>query len=573
MDKKILFGIVFLLIFLGMAAQMDPGSARAGSAAQAETGNNILQDLDFWMDQDERVHVRLQGQAGLNYITTGKDSQRMQVVLPGASAPEHMVRLYRLDEFEAPLKSLLVQNTDQGAKLTWLWEHELGFEVHNPEEAITFRFSPEEAPSDDLDAPGTDPDQMTPLTAEQDPLDQRSLFPGMQEEYTGEPISIDLQNAEVEHVLRLILAVTDYNLILDEDVEGRLSLDLEQVPWDQALDMVVAQKDLGMVREHNIIRITTAEKLERERERARRAREAELEERRSRQELEPLHQEFIQVNYAKAGELQPRIQEFLSDRGRVDHDQRTNTLIIRDVPAQLQEIRELVDNLDRPERQVLIEARVVYATESFRRELGVDWQFAYESPGMDTDIIQPDTFNFPGDMADQQLGVGILGSEGRSFSVLETELRLGEAQGKSNTISSPQIMTLNNQQAEIEQGTRIRRQVEDERGTRTEYDDATLQLVVEPQITPDDNLILYLEVQDDSPAEAGIDTKTARTTLFVEDGETAVIGGIKQMQEQERRDQVPGFSSIPVLGWLFKQEMVEESMDELLIFIRPKIQQ
>ncbi|RQD75694.1 secretin N-terminal domain-containing protein, partial [Desulfonatronospira sp. MSAO_Bac3] len=261
------------------------------------------------------------------------------------------------------------------------------------------------------------------------------------------------------------------------------------------------------------------------------------------------------------------------ERGRVTQDARTNTLIVRDTPSQLEEITQLIDNLDRPERQVLIEARVVYATESFRRELGVDWGFAYQSPGLDSNIISPDTFNFPSDL-EGLLGVGYMGHEGQSFSVLEARLRLGESQGKSNTISAPQIMTLNNQEAKIEQGTDVAVDVIDaDLRTRREYVPATLELIVTPQITPDNNLILNLEVSDNAPGEGGnIEVKKAETTLFAEDGETIVIGGIKKLSESQRETGIPPLSRLPILGWLFKHELVEENMDELLIFIRPKIQ-
>jgi len=223
---------------------------------------------------------------------------------------------------------------------------------------------------------------------------------------------------------------------------------------------------------------------------------------------------------------------------------------------------------------VLIEARVVYATESFRRELGIDWHFDYAAPisGALEGTVEMQSMNLPGQLDNlMALGGGLERFAGSMFK-LDAQLRLGEVENKSSTISAPQVMTLNNQEAEIEQGTRVRRQVVDERGTRTEYEDAVLRLVVQPQITPENNLILNLEVRDDSPAEDGIDTKLTRTTLLVDDGETIVIGGIKKLLESERSHRVPGLSNIPILGRLFSSEFVEEGKDELLIFIRPKIQ-
>jgi len=533
------------------------------------TGNRLVQEPDIQLDQENILHVHFQGREPLSHIISQQDQTRMQVILPEVSVPAGLVGMYRLDDYHTRLKSLLVQDTARGAELTWLWSGKQEFEILDLKDSAVFRFYPGGADGSGSTNP-SGPTELLSRDQNMHRLEQDFIIPGMQEHFTGEPVSIDLQNAEVEHVLRLILSITDYNLILDEQVRGRISLRMKNVPWDQALDQILAQKDLAMVRRDNIIRVTTAEKMESLRERLRQAREARVMEHESLMKLEPLQQEFIPIKYARASELEPRIQDFLSQRGRIIHDERTNTLIIQDTSSRLAEIRALISNLDRPESQVLIEARVVYATEEFRRELGIDWHFAYQSPGLSQEIIRPETFNFPGDMGNL-LGVGYLGRESRSFSVLEARLRLGEAQGKSSIISAPRIMTLNNQRAEIEQGTRIAREVPDERGTRTEYLDAVLKLVVQPQITPDNNLILNLEVRDDTPDGDDISTKLARTTLLVEDGETAIIGGIKQLAEGRGQTRIPGLHRIPVLGWFFKHEFVDERMDELLIFIRPQI--
>jgi len=570
MLKKNLMLLSALLMLTAGFALLISQSALAETPPEDLNAQNTIQEIDFWVDQDKTLHVQLLGQGPFSHTVTDREQDRMHILLPESRAAEKLVRLYRLNEMDTSLKSLLLRNTDEGALLTWVWSSEPDFSVQEAKDELLFKLSP------GSDAPGTAPAGAGLATLEQEAgeLMQDSLFPGMREEYTGEPVSIDLQNAEVEHVLRLITHHTEYNLILDEEVQGKISLRLREVPWDQALDLVLAQKDLGMVRKGNIIRVTTADRLEAEEERRRRSRQAELEDQESLRKLEPLQQRFIQINYARAEELQPRIEDFLSERGRVTQDARTNTLIVLDTPAQLEEITELIQNLDRPERQVLIEARVVYATESFRRELGIDWHFDYAAPisGALEGTVEMQSMNLPGQLDNlMALGGGLERFAGSMFQ-LDAQLRLGEVENKSSTISAPQVMTLNNQEAEIEQGTRIRRQVEDERGTRTEYEDAVLRLVVQPQITPENNLILNLEVRDDTPAEDGIDTKLTRTTLLVDDGETIVIGGIKKLLESERFHRVPGLSNIPILGRLFSSEFVEEGKDELLIFIRPKIQ-
>ncbi len=570
MFKKHLILITALLMLTAGSVLLICKSALAETSPRDLDAQSKVQEIDLWVDQDNTLHVQLMGHGPFNHAITGKEQGRMHSLLPETAAAESLVRLYRLDELDTPLKSLLVRNTDDGTLLTWVWNREPEFQVRKSQDQVLFQF----ARADTSTQAAAPQSGLSTLDQEKGHLQQDSLFPGMREEYTGEPVSIDLQNAEVEHVLRLITHHTEYNLILDEEVQGKISLRLKEVPWDLALDLALDQKDLGMVRKGNIIRVTTADRLEAEKERRRRSREAELEEQQNLRKLEPLQQRFIQINYARADELQPGIENFLSERGRVTQDERTNTLIIRDTPTNLEEIVELIQNLDRPEPQVLIEARVVYATESFRRELGIDWHFDYAAPisGALEGTVNMDSMNLPGQLDNlMALGGGLERFAGSMFS-LDAQLRLGEVENQSSTISAPQVMTLNNQEAEIEQGTRIRRQVEDERGTRTEYEDAVLRLVVQPQITPENNLILNLEVRDDTPAEDGIDTKLTRTTLLVDDGETIVIGGIKKLLESERLHRVPGLSNIPLLGRLFSSEFVKEGKDELLIFIRPKIQ-
>ena len=570
LHPKAFFLFSAIMLYLPVLVLLLPLCSASASSIKPAEEQSVLQEIDIWIDQHNQLFVKFKGEGPFQHQISAIDSNRKHSLLPGTLVSADLVRLYRLDEFDHGLQSLLVRNSEQGAKITWVWLDEPGFTVQKTPESITFRLGPDQGHAR---ASQTNPSRNF-ISDREVGLEQNLLFPGMQREYSGEPVFIDLQNAEVEHVLRLITSITDYNLIMDEGVRGKISLRLQNVPWDQALDLVLRQKDLDKVRKGNIIRVTTADRLEDERKRAHRAREDELRERVSLRDLEPLQQELFRIKYANAHDLKPSVEEFLTEnRGRVIQDERTNTLIIRDTPSQLQEIRELIRNLDRPERQVLIEARVVHATESFRRELGIDWQFAYKAPGLkDRDFIVPETFNFPTDL-EGRLGVGFFGREGKSFAILEARLRLGESEGKSRTISAPQIMTLNNQRARIEQGTNIAVTVVDaDLRSRIEYVPAILELIVIPQITPDNNLILNVQVKDDAPGEGGnIDTKRAETTLFVEDGETIVIGGIKQLAEMDTQSGIPGVSRIPVLGWLFKHEIIEESMDELLIFIRPQI--
>lgn len=570
-----LFAIFLLLIFIPVQAGAQSVSAQ-GAAEHEITG------LDFWADEQGYLYVDLKGRDIPVPSVRLKNDSRMEALIPSFKTDLSLTPLYRLDEFKAGIKSLFLQNTSSGTRLIWNWNQEIPFKVSTDQDSLTYQFAPADTSAQtDTEQGGSTETDFTDLSRElpgaPGETGSGTLFPGMKKDYTGDLISIDLQDAEVEHVIRLITSITDYNLVLDEDLSGRISLRLVNIPWDQALDLVLIQKNLGMVHRGNIIRITTAQKLEAEQAQARRAREAEAEARKSLKDLEPLEREFIQINYSTANEMLPQIRDFLSERGKVSHDPRTNTLIVQDTGSHLDDVKALIENLDRPEKQVYIEARVVYASEEFARGLGIGWNFLYPeqnafSPsGNVVGGVQYSSMNFPA-MPDYSAALsGSLDKLTGNMFALDAELRLGESQNQSRTISAPKIITLNNVRAEIEQGVRIRRQVVDERGTRTEYEDAVLRLAVQPQITADNRLILDLELSDDSPAEDGINTRLTRTKFLIENGETIVIGGIMKTIEEQNEGRIPGLGTVPVLGWLFKNQHISDSKNELLIFIRPEI--
>lgn len=409
-------------------------------------------------------------------------------------------------------------------------------------------------------------------------MELNTLFPGMKDKYTGEKISIDLQNAEVELVLRLISEISGYNLVIDEAVTGRISLKLIDIPWDQALDMILAQKNLGMVLQGNLMRITTTQKLAEEQTVLQRAREAAEQALESMRKLAPLRTEYIQVNYSTAAEFEGRAKAMLSVRGAVSSDPRTNILIVTDTEESLSRIVSYVKKLDRAERQVMIEARIVYATDEFQRTLGVQWSTNYtgtgNSDGWFADNISTTGMNFINTANTISLSGTIGKFLGSDLFSLDAQLRLGESKNLVKTISAPRILTLNNNRAEIQQGTKLATATESQSGgTTTEYEEAVLKISVLPQITPDDKLILDLEISDDSPKSDGrdIDTKQTKTKMMVGDRETIVIGGVQKTTETSGVNQVPGLGDVPGLGWLFKNKYNTTNKAELLIFIQPRI--
>lgn len=403
----------------------------------------------------------------------------------------------------------------------------------------------------------------------------------MKERYTGEKISIDLQNAEVEHVLRLISEISGYNLILDDAVTGRISLKLVDIPWDQALDLVLIQRNLGMVLKGNIMRIASTIKLEEERAQLQKAREAAIQAQESMQNLAPLHTEYLQINYSTAAEFEGKVKTMISPRGSVSSDPRTNILIVTDTEESLRRVNSYIKKLDRAERQVMIEARIVYATDEFQRTLGVQWSSTY-SPETASNIqseqwrgdFKTTGMNFINTANTIALGGSIGKYLGKDLFSLDAQLRLGESNNLVKTVSAPRILTLNNNRAEIQQGTKLATATESQSGgTTTEYEEAVLKISVLPQITPDDKLILDLEISDDTPKSDGrdIDTKQTKTKMMVGDRETIVIGGVLKSTETSGVNQIPGLGDVPGLGWLFKNKYDTKNKAELLIFIQPRI--
>ncbi len=559
----------------------------AKDSFSAQKTPSKISGIDFFVDEQGFIHIQVAGQGGLDFEPVKSPEDRIVLAFKNAKASSSVTKLYRLHKFGSKLKSAHVQNKDGSAQIVISVKEKVPMQVATRgDNDLEFVFMSETGSSADSGDKGQ---KMAQNATDQDVAHapegngkqgEEDLFPGMKDEYSGQKISLDLQDADVEHVLRLIASVKDYNLVIDQSVQGAISLRLVEVPWEQALDLVLSQNNLVKIQKGNILRITTAEKREQELAQLRRSREAEMRAKQSMKELEELQTEYIQVNYAKAGDMEPQVQEFLSERGKISNDPRTNMLIVSDVSSNLEKIKSVVNKLDQPERQVLIEARIVYATDEFSRSLGVNWGFLYPdqqyqqgqySKGFEIDT---DGVNTP-----SVGGLDAVGSvakiAGLDLFTLDAELRLGESQGFSRTISSPRVITLNNEQAEITQGTQIATQTESESGgTTTEYVEAVLALRVTPQITPDDKLILELEVSDDSPVGGGsddINTKTASTKLIVDDGETLVLGGVRKLERSDRESKVPGAGDVPILGWLFKNKYKSTTKNELLIFIRPKI--
>jgi type IV pilus assembly protein PilQ len=432
--------------------------------------------------------------------------------------------------------------------------------------------------------------------------------------YRGQRITMDFKDADLTNVFRIIAEVSNLNIITSDEVKGKVSLRLVNVPWDQALDIILRSKSLGAAQEGNVLRIaplSSLRKEEQERFDAQKQIDQSRQEALSRAAEVKASQEAvfdtIPVSYSKASELLGKIKPLASKFGRLDSDDRTNVLIIRDLPQNIAEVKALVATLDTATPQVLIEARIVEVDTSFTRELGVQWGGTFRDAGSTQFGITgaqgstgaaipgeplnpanqkpflpsaPPASNFAVNLP-AAIGTGSGG--GIAFGILRDNLRLDlslsalEASGKGKIISSPKIVTTDNKEATIEQGTQIPYSTVSASGTNTQFVDATLSLKVTPHITPDGRVSMRLEAKNDSQGEVGatgqpaINKKKATTEVLIRDGETTVIGGILQISRSENQAGLPWLSKIPVLGYLFRKDTNQTRNRELLIFITPKI--
>lgn len=402
-----------------------------------------------------------------------------------------------------------------------------------------------------------------------------------QRTFSGDPITLDFQGADLRAVLRTFADISGLNIVIDPSIQGTVDVALRDVPWDQALDIILRANKLGYSVDGTIVRIVPMNVLAQESEDRKKLADANALAGELRIITRPL-------SYAKAGDLVPIItKSSLSPRGDVQIDTRTNTLIIRDLADRLQAASELIMALDRPQPQVEIEARIITLNRNFAKELGLQWGFngrVDPSVGTSTGLAFPNSAVLTGGTggvnpaAPSGLGLA-LGSINGALN-LDVALRALETSGKVRIVSSPRVSTQNNIEAEITQGSQIPVQTVSNNTVTVTFIPAALVLRVTPQITASNTVIMRIVVDKSSPNYSqvtpaqptpSIDKQAASTTVLVPDGDTTVIGGIYNSLESSSEDRTPGLHRIPLLGWLFKNNTGRETQDELLIFITPKI--
>jgi type IV pilus assembly protein PilQ len=423
------------------------------------------------------------------------------------------------------------------------------------------------------------------------PIIKKAFVALPQKVYSGRKLSLDFKDADIKNILRLIAEVSNLNIIVADEVTGKITMRLVDVPWDQALDTILQTKRLDKRQVGNVVRIAPADALRKEDQ-------ARLEEIKSKEKLEPTVSELIPVNYATAKEIMPQVKSILSERGDVKVDDRTNTLIIKDIARSIPPARELVKYLDRKTPLVVIEARIVEANLSFQRELGVQWGMLMGGGkaavgGGTTGSVLGSTVNRVVDLAAtprQGLGgaSGVAGAAGILSAIfsrgtiqeIDVTLSAHENEGNVKIISSPKIATLDNKEATIEQGLRLPvPKIDPQSGQISiDYVEANLKLTVTPHVTNDGQIKMAVRAKKDAPdftrqvsGVPSIDKKEALTEVLVKDSGIMVIAGVYSIEKTDGAEGVPLFSKIPLLGWLFKRENKEDLRRDLLIFISPKL--
>lgn len=550
-------------------AAADTGTTVAGATAAAARGAGAaaggpkarIENIDFRRGEagEGRIIVTLSDPSvGVNL---GKEGEKVVVDFLDTTLPEELNRRLDVLDFATPVKEIDTSPSGKGARMvistsTPNYDH-LAYQSDN---MLTI--------------------ELKPLSVQEQEATKKEKFG-----YTGERLSLNFQNIEIRAVLQLIADFTGLNMVASDTVTGNVTLRLKNVPWDQALDIILKSKGLGMRKDANVIMVAPRQEIA--------AREKlELEANKQVEELAPLQTEFLQVNYAKASDLATLIKadknKLLSSRGNVSIDERTNTLIIQDVSSSLESIRQMIVKLDIPVRQVLIESRIVNVDENFSKDLGVNfsgskdknaWPLSDEPDNTDPSLASDFLVGLPvAAPSVLSLSYGIIGSY-----LLNLELSAALAEGRGEDIANPKVITANQKEATIESGVEIPYLQSTSSGaTSVAFKKAVLALKVTPQITPDQRVLLDLSVNQDSrgtdvPSGIGagtipsINTKNVSTQVLVDNGETVVLGGVYTQTENNAVNRTPFFSDIPYVGFLFKSTSTSKEKSELLIFVTPKI--
>jgi len=574
---------VFVEIVAG-AAPAIVAPARAAATSQTSSANAGLTSVDFRRGEkgEGRIVVALSDAA--TAVDVKEESGKVVARFKNVRAVDSLLRRLDVLDFATPVKFIDVARDGINTVLTVTPVTGADFEQVAYQSGNSF-------------------------TIELQPLSQEKLDEKRRNEplYTGERISLSFQSVDIRSLLQIIADVAGTNMVVSDSVTGELAMRLQNVPWDQALDIILRTKGLGMRQQGNVMLVAPLGELA-----AREKEEAEAE--KSKITLAPLRSEIIQINYAKAADVEALLKSgensILSERGRVTRDERTNNLLVLETREKLAEIRQLIARLDIPVRQVLIESRIVIANDDYSREIGSRFGatavgragnngLISTSGGSDAANVPVNSFlgngrtfpvgvsasptdrfnfNLPASANAGRVAFALLGSD----FLLDLELSALQTEGRGEVVSTPRVITANAKQASIEQGREIPFQQSASSGATTvEFKKAVLSLKVTPQITPDEKVIMDLEVNNDSQGQdvntgnggtaPSIDTRKVNTQVLVDNGQTVVLGGIYDQNRVESVSKVPLLGDIPFIGRAFRFDSTRTAKRELLIFVTPRI--
>ncbi len=564
-------------------------TAASSDRSYAAPGSRSISGVDFRRTRDGggRVVVNLTDPS--TPVDIRQEGGRVVAVFKDTSLPAELMRRLDVMDFATPVTTVDTLRTNLDTRIVISADGKYEQLAYQSDNEFTIEINP---------APET--------------TDAESSLFSSDKEYEGQRLTLNFQDIETRAVLQLLAETSGKNIVVSDTVQGNVTLRLRNVPWDQALDIVMTTKGLDMRQNGNVIMVAPAEEIA--------AREtADLEAQLAISELEPTYSEFLQVNYAKASDLATLItggtgsKTMLSDRGSLGVDERTNTLLVQDTAERLQIVRRMVRTLDVPIKQVLIESRIVVVNDDFSRDLGVRLGITSNNIGprdllvtsgsavgsnnylssileAANDPTGQTTVEFPQQSERFNVNVPIADAAGRfslallkSDVLIDLELSALEAEGRGEIVSTPRVITANQSEATIKQGVEIPFQQSASSGATTiQFKEAVLELVVTPQITPDNNIIMDLRVSKDNVGEIistggfggtvpSIDTRSVETQVLVADGQTVVLGGIYETERRETIKKVPLLGDIPFVGAMFRSKQRLNNKAELLIFVTPRI--
>ena len=585
-----------LLVRVGQSLQPSNAPVAVSSVASKITSTSSVEssitELDFRRGEQGEGTVMITVSDPSATIDLREEAGNIVVEFVGVTLPEALMRRLDVIDFATPVSTIDAISESGNAKISIDAKGDYEYLAYQTDSQFTI--------------------SVKPVAPEDLERKRKEKF-----QFTGEKLSLNFQDIEVRSVLQLIADFTELNLVASDTVAGRITLRLQNVPWDQALDLILKTKGLDKRKVGNVMLVAPADEIA--------AREKlELEANKQVEELAPLHTEYLVVNYAKALKIQELLTletGFLSSRGSVSVDERTNTLIVQDTATKLTEIRFMLEQLDIPVRQVMIEARVVIARTDAAEELGVQWGILGVNEDISSGVNSSgDTVFFTDQMSliggsrvglesnvtsistkdDNGAGTFSIGSNNlalnlgvtneaasrislgffdSSTGLIDLELSALEAEGKAEVVSTPKVLTADQQTARIASGKEIPYQEASASGaTTTSFKEAVLSLEVTPQITPEGRIIMDLQINQDTVGDIDdasnipiISTNEIKTSVIVDNGQTVVLGGVFQSEELENVTKTPFLGDLPVIGRLFRRNINSIQKSELLIFITPKI--